>query len=166
MRVPDRNRPMFQRSGWSFTWDPDKADENFKKHAVTFTEGATSFLDPHGLDGVDSEDPSREKLIAYSDQQRLLLTVYLGVDGDVIRIISARKATRVERRAYEEHARRGGRVLESTSAVLDGYRWGPNPYAASLRETGIRVLAEAMPRGARTFEDWKNRRNRPPDGKR
>jgi uncharacterized DUF497 family protein len=162
--VPDRNRPRFQRSGWSFAWDPDKADENFKKHGVTFTEGATSFLDPHGLDGVDSEDPSREKLIAHSDQQRLLLTVYLEVDGDVIRIISARKATRAERRAYEEHARKGGRVLESTLTALDGYQWGPNPYAASLRETGIRISAWATPRGARTFEDWKSRRTRRPAG--
>lgn len=159
----DRNHPRFQLPGWSFTWDPDKAEKNFKDHGVTFTEGATSFLDLHGLNGVDPEDPSREKLIAYSDQQHLLLTVYLEVEDEVIRIISVWRATRAERRAYEESARRGGGIVESRttrSTVLDGYQWRKNPYAVSLRQTGIRILAEAMPHAARALDRWRHRRSR------
>ena len=134
---------------WAFTWDPDKAAENFKKHGVSFTEAATSFLDPHGLDGVDPEDPSRETLVAYSEQQRLLLTVYVEVEGAVIRIISARRATRPERREYEE----GLRVTESARR-----RWRPNPYASALQQTGIRILASAIRPDARSFESWRQRR--------
>lgn len=143
------NRPKFQLGDWTFTWDPDKAEKNFEDHGVSFIEGATSFLDPYGLDGVDERDPSREKLIAYSDQQHLLLTVYIEVEGAVIRIISTRRSTRTEREAYERSERIGGRVLES-----DRYRWRRNPYATSLKTSGIRVLDSALPRNARSFEDW------------
>jgi uncharacterized DUF497 family protein len=152
----DRHGPRFQLSGWTFTWDPEKAETNFAKHGVTFTEAATSFMDPHGLDGVDARDPSYEKLVAYSDQQRLLLTVYIEVEGVVIRIVSARNATRTERELYERGGRRGGRVLES-----DRYLWRRNPYARVLAETGIRVLDEALPRNARRFESWVARHNLP-----
>lgn len=57
---------QFRFRDLSFTWDPE-AEENFRKHGVSFFEAATAFLDPHGLDGVDP-DLSREKIVAYSDQ--------------------------------------------------------------------------------------------------
>jgi len=158
---PRPPRPRFQVEGWSFTWDPDKATDNLRKHGVRFVEGALSFLDPHGLDGVDEVDPSREKLIAY-DEQHLLLTVYIEVEGEVIRIISARRATRAERQQYERSARAGGRALEAGLDDDDtgNYRWRRNPYAAKLRVSGIRVLASALPPGSRSFESWKARHSR------
>lgn len=150
------NMPRLRLVDWAFTWDPDKASENFKKHGVTFLEAATSFLDPNGLDGVDRLDPSREELIAYSEQQRLLLTVYVEVDGEIIRIISARRATRAERRAYEENLRGGKRATEATT--LATYRWRRNPYALALRRTGVRILSPAMPHAARSLDSWRRRR--------
>ena len=156
------NDPLFQLEDWAFTWDPVKAKANFIKHGVTFTEGATSFLDPYGLDGVDEHDPSYEKLVAYSDQQRLLLTVYIEVEGTTIRIVSARRVTPVEREAYERSERRGGRVFEARRrSDLEGYQWRRNPYATALARFGIRVLGSALPHGARSFESWATRRDRP-----
>lgn len=163
----NRNRPKLEIREWSFTWDPDKAEENFRKHGVSFLEAASSFLDPYGISGPDRRKPPNEKLVAYSNQEHLLLTVYVGVEGDVIRIISAWRATRAEREKYhrqhrllppahEQSARDGGQMLE-----VERYRWRRNPYAASLQVTGIRILAEAMPRNARSFQDWKARRTRP-----
>lgn len=152
----DRNRPRLQIQEWSFTWDPDKAEENFRKHGVSFLEAASSFLDPYGISGVDGRSPPNEKLVAYSNQEHLLLTIYVTVEDGVIRMISAWRATRAEREKYERNARDDGQVLEN-----DRYRWRRNPYAASLAITGIRVLAEAMPRNARTYADWMSRRTRP-----
>lgn len=146
-----RSRVRYRNHEWSFTWDPDKAAENFRKHGVTFLEAASAFLDPHGLNGVD---PPNEKLIAY--QEHLLLTVYVGVEGGVIRIISAWRATKAERKKYEQGVRTGGRVFET-----DRYRWRLNPYAASIEESGIVVLAEAMPKNARSHADWMARPTRP-----
>jgi len=148
--MPHRSR--FRLGDFAFTWDPAKAEANFEKHHIGFTEAATSFLDPHGLDGFD-ERTGREKLIAYSEQERLLLTVYTEVEGSVIRIISARRATRSERAKYESSER-----LDEEPD--DGYTWRRNPYAAALDRSGIRVLSSALSPGARTFDDWANRRDR------
>ena len=63
-----------------FEWDPNKARSNERKHGVTFDEAATAFADEEGL--------------------------CLRGSGDVIRIISARKADRAEARLYQERLRR------------------------------------------------------------
>lgn len=146
-----KDRPRLRLGDWAFTWDPDKAETNIRDHGVSFLEGATCFFDPYGVDGVDGK--GNEKLIAYSEQQRLLLTVYLEVEGGVIRIISAWRATRAERDTYEE--RDGGCVSESRH---DDYVWRRNPYAFALKTFGIRVLASALPRSARSLGDWLARR--------
>jgi uncharacterized protein len=139
---------------WEFDWDPEKAKTNFAKHGVTFLEAASCFLDPHGQDGVDATEPNRETLIAYSDQERLLLTVYVEAkfSESGIRIISARKATREERARYER--------AELKEMDEDGWHWRQNPYAESIARTGIVVRASALPPGARTRQDWLNRRSR------
>lgn len=97
--------------------------------------------------------------------------MYVEVEGEVIRIISAWPATREERSAYERSEREGGRILRAGAREKDsndgmgGYRWRRNPYAASLARTGIRILASALPPGSRTTEDWRARRTRiPPKG--
>ena len=89
-----------------FEWDPAKASRNLEKHAVTFFEAASVFMDPEGLDLTDdahSEMESRSWRIDMSDEGRVLTVVYAvrrSGDGEAIRIISARAASRKERAAY------------------------------------------------------------------
>ncbi|HWO20601.1 MAG TPA: BrnT family toxin [Kofleriaceae bacterium] len=86
-----------------FEWDPTKAQENSRKHDVTFEEASECFADEHALDLEDPMHPERLILIGLSGSARLLFTVYaVREHGDIIRIISARKATRHERSTYEE----------------------------------------------------------------
>jgi uncharacterized protein len=85
-----------------FEWEPKKAASNLKKHGVTFEEAATVFADPLALVVEDLVHRERAILIGQSERQRVLLTVYTELDEDIIRIISARRATSHERRHYEE----------------------------------------------------------------
>ena len=85
-----------------FEWDANKAQSNVKKHGVTFEEAAEAFLDPFYQGGDASvDDEHREFIIGYSLAQRLLLVVYLE-RGARTRIVSARPATRPERKLYEQ----------------------------------------------------------------
>lgn len=87
-----------------FDWDPEKAAENFVKHGVTFNEAATVFGDTLSWtypDALHSDFERRWITIGLSDQHRVLLVVHVGEDEDT-RIISAREATRQERRHYEK----------------------------------------------------------------
>jgi uncharacterized protein len=88
-----------------FEWDAGKAASNLKKHGVTFDEAGTVFADPLAVifdDEEHSEDEIREIVIGHSVFQRLLLVSFTERGDDVVRIISARKATNRERRDYEE----------------------------------------------------------------
>lgn len=86
-----------------FTWDPRKAASNVRKHAVTFEEARTVFDDPYALVQPDAAHPERLLLLGASGRARLLYVVYAEVEaGDVIRLISARKATPHERKTYED----------------------------------------------------------------
>jgi uncharacterized DUF497 family protein len=85
-----------------FTWDPRKAASNARKHGVTFAEAATVFADPLALSVEDALDPARALLIGISARMRILVAVHTEIDEDTIRIISARRATSLERRHYEE----------------------------------------------------------------
>ena len=87
-----------------FEWDVKKASENFAKHGVTFYEAAEVFYDPNALDyydAVHSTSESRFFIIGLSSR-RLVLVVYTEPAADVVRIISARKAGRIEREFYEQ----------------------------------------------------------------
>jgi uncharacterized DUF497 family protein len=92
-----------------FEWDPRKAAANLRKHGVSFTEAETVFSDEHGVlidDPEHSSDEDRFVLLGVSATSRLLVVVHCYRAGDmVIRIISARKADRFERRQYEEGAK-------------------------------------------------------------
>lgn len=86
-----------------FEWDPDKAESNFRKHRVPFAEALTVFDDPFLLTVEDDEhsvDEQRCRAIGRSVDSRLLVVAYTERAG-VIRIISAREATRREKKAYE-----------------------------------------------------------------
>lgn len=87
-----------------FGWDPRKAESNWAKHGVSFAEAATAFADPLALLLEDEARDGRGILIGQSDSARLLFTVYVEIQGDIIRIISARRTTPRERRRYEEGA--------------------------------------------------------------
>lgn len=90
----------------TFEWNPDKADENERKHGVSFPEAATVFGDPLSLTVADpdhSVGEARFLTIGMSHQQRLLVAAHADRD-DVVRLISARAATRAERKIYEEEA--------------------------------------------------------------
>ena len=87
-----------------FEWDPAKAAANLAKHGVSFDEAATAFGDPLGRvvpDPRHSVGEERLALLALSARERLLAVMFTE-RGEVIRIISARLATRHERRDYEE----------------------------------------------------------------
>jgi uncharacterized DUF497 family protein len=92
-----------------FEWDPEKARENEKKHGVSFEEARTSFSDEQGLLLADPDHSEKAKsviiLLGLSSKLRLLVVVHSVPSDDVIRIISARKATRMETRDYETQLR-------------------------------------------------------------
>jgi len=89
-----------------FEWDETKAAVNRTKHGVSFEEAATVFGDPEALDGADlrhSELESRSLRLGRAATGRLLIVAYTvrrRGDGESIRIISARRASRNERAAY------------------------------------------------------------------
>ena len=86
-----------------FEWDEDKARSNIRKHGVTFEEASTVFADPLAIifsDEAHSDDELREILIGPSNEGRLLMVSF--TEREAIRIISARQATKRERRDYEQ----------------------------------------------------------------
>jgi uncharacterized DUF497 family protein len=88
-------------------WDGHKADHNARKHGVTFEEAAfeeaaTVFADPLALIIEDQGHPDHARIIGESLAARVLLVVFIDREGDVVRLISARRATRHERKRYEE----------------------------------------------------------------
>jgi len=87
-----------------FEWDPRKAASNKRNHGITFEEAASCFADPFGLLLEDKAHPERAALIGVSQKVRALFTVFVELADNSARIISARKATRHERRRYEEEA--------------------------------------------------------------
>lgn len=88
--------------GTTFEWDADRAKGNLQKHGVTFEEAAEAFFDPFSQTGDASvEGEQREFIIGYTSSQRLLLAVHVGRENRT-RIISARLASRAERKLYEE----------------------------------------------------------------
>jgi uncharacterized protein len=89
--------------GLAFVWDPRKAAINRRKHGVSFEEAATVFDDPVVLLLADLEHgEARIVAIGLSSRERVLFVVSVEVDVDVMRIVSARKASGSERRSYEE----------------------------------------------------------------
>ena len=87
-----------------FEWDENKARLNIKKHGVSFTEAETAFYDDSALlisDPEHSDDEERFILLGMSRKARLLIVCHcLRESETVIRIISARKATKTESSYY------------------------------------------------------------------
>jgi uncharacterized protein len=93
-----------------FEWDQGKNVHNQRKHGVSFEEAETVFLDDHAL-LLDDPDHSRREdrfiLLGLSAAVRVLVVCHCyRASGNVIRLISARKATATERKRYTERWRR------------------------------------------------------------
>jgi uncharacterized DUF497 family protein len=87
-----------------FEWNPQKASSNIGDHRITFEEASTVFGDSLAVTFPDpdhSVGESRPLTFGHSDQGRLLVVSHTERRG-VVRIISARRALRAERRIYEE----------------------------------------------------------------
>jgi hypothetical protein len=87
-----------------FDWDPEKAFANERKHGVTFDEASTVFGDVLSVSGRDLEHSIGEPryvTLGISSYGRVLTVCHADRRG-IIRIISARPATRKEKRIYEE----------------------------------------------------------------
>lgn len=84
-------------------WDPDKALSNAGKHKVRFSDAESVLYHPQALtiEDKDAEDEQRHASIGVDAIGRILVVVYT-YRGDTIRMISARRATKKERRAYDE----------------------------------------------------------------
>jgi uncharacterized DUF497 family protein len=90
--------------GLLFEWDDRKAEQNLKKHGVSFDEASTAFGDTLSVTIDDPFHSVREQrfvTLGHSSKHRLLVVVHTDRSGR-IRIISARPATRHERNTYEE----------------------------------------------------------------
>ena len=94
-----------------FTWDPRKAAANLVQHGVDFREAATAFDDPLSTTFPDADHSVTERrflLIGQSAQRRTLVVAHME-RGETVHIISARTATRRERKFYEEGKARSQR---------------------------------------------------------
>jgi uncharacterized DUF497 family protein len=91
-----------------FEWDRKKENINIKKHAISFEQASYVFADPFALNRYDeehSEDEERWILLGKSLNQTILLVAHTFRDNDgkeFVRIISARRATKREEKAYKE----------------------------------------------------------------
>ena len=96
--------------GLRFDWDSRKNRDNKRRHGVSFEEADTVFLDEHALlisDPDHSDEEDRFVLLGLSAGLRILVVCHCYRESDeVIRIISARKATRSEEKQYRERFKR------------------------------------------------------------
>lgn len=85
-----------------FEWDKEKEESNKRKHGVSFIEASEAFKDPNAVeffDELNSDIEIRFRLLAFSPK-RLLFVGYTIREDEIIRIITARKATTAEKRYY------------------------------------------------------------------
>ncbi len=88
-----------------FEWDLPKASSNIKKHGVSFEEAKSVFYDDYAIQFLDEESSESEErflMLGLSQQLQLLMVCHCERhQGNVIRIISARKATKSESQFYQ-----------------------------------------------------------------
>ena len=91
-----------------YVWDEKKSRQNLAKHKISFETAMLVFEDPHGINRLDrvTDGEERWQMLGLGGGIVLLLVAFTyrkEDDGEVIRIISARKATPLERRIYEKN---------------------------------------------------------------
>ena len=89
----------------TFEWDSAKARSNFKKHEISFEEAKSVFFDEFAVQFYDEENSEQEDrfiMLGVSNQSHALVVCHCEREsGEVVRMISARKATSNERKYYE-----------------------------------------------------------------
>jgi uncharacterized DUF497 family protein len=91
-----------------FEWNKEKEIANIRKHGIEFNEAQTVFYDENAIEFYDEEHSLKEVrylIMGVSSRLRILLTSYCVIekaDEDIIRIISSRKATKMEQKVYFE----------------------------------------------------------------
>ena len=90
--------------GYEFEWDPAKAAANLRNHGVSFEEASTVFADALAMLMADPDHSTEEQryVLLGESSQRNVLVIAFAERPPRTRLISARKATRHERRQYEE----------------------------------------------------------------
>ena len=115
-----------------FEWDPQKDLTNQKKHGISFAEASTVFEDVNALvinDPEHSEDEERFVILGFSLQANLLVVCHCyRASESVIRIISARKATKNESRQYKDEMRK---VMKKEYDFSNARK---NPYADRVKQ--------------------------------
>jgi hypothetical protein len=93
----------YELNGVHFAWNARKAAANVVKHeGITFEQAATVFFDPFfALVDASRNDEARDAIVGFDTTGKLLFVVHVELDGEAIRIISARRATQEERRHHE-----------------------------------------------------------------
>jgi len=89
-------------------WNPEKAAGNLRKHKLNFDQASTVFDDPLARIFPDEEhsmDEVREIIIGHSVKKQLVIVAFTEREPDIVRIISARLATRKEIKDYEKNIR-------------------------------------------------------------
>jgi len=89
-------------NGINFIWDRDKARKNFGKHRIRFENAAEVFFDPFiRVVDASAEEEARDAVIGMDCRWNLLFVVHIVAEDEQVRLISARKATGLERQFYE-----------------------------------------------------------------
>jgi uncharacterized DUF497 family protein len=83
-------------------WDPEKAHTNQRKHGIIFPDAVSALEDPFALTIEDDHPQERRFITLGMDSMGRLLVVVYTYRKETIRLISARRATAGERKAYEE----------------------------------------------------------------
>jgi hypothetical protein len=84
-------------------WDPQKAEANYRKHRIRFSDAETVLFDPITLTIEDQIIDQEQRFLSVgSDALGRILVIVYTYNGDTIRLISARKATPKERKYYEK----------------------------------------------------------------
>lgn len=98
---------MIEYAFITFEWDDAKADSNLKKHGVSFLEASTAFYDRHAIlihDPDHSLSEDRYIILGVSARARVLTVCHCYIEtNEIVRIISARKATKSEESYYWRH---------------------------------------------------------------
>ena len=84
-------------------WDPNKAEINFKKHKIRFSDAEMVLYDPFAMTLEENDIDNEQRFVTIgTDAIGRIITVVYSYRSDTIRLISARKATQTERKYYEK----------------------------------------------------------------
>ena len=99
------NTIKYELEGQIFEWNIVKYEKNIEKHGISFEEAATVLIRTDTnivVDDDNTEDEERFVALGFSEETRMLIVCYCErSDGDIVRIISERKATKHERDSYK-----------------------------------------------------------------